>query len=47
MLKKSSISMPQHLTPPLLVSTHEPRVWQTREVTLAQAVAERAWLWFP
>ena len=30
----------------LLVSTHEPREWQAREVALIQSVAERTWLWF-
>jgi PAS domain S-box-containing protein len=30
----------------LLVSTHEPRIWQAREVALIQFVAERTWLWF-
>jgi PAS domain S-box-containing protein len=30
----------------LLVSTHEPRIWQAREVALIQLVAERTWLWF-
>ncbi len=29
----------------LVVSTHEKRVWESREVALLQAVAERAWLW--
>lgn len=29
----------------LVVSTHEKRVWQSREVALLQAVAERSWLW--
>ena len=35
-----------HWVSTLLVSTHEPRIWQTREVTLTQSVAERTWLWF-
>jgi two-component sensor histidine kinase len=30
----------------LLVSTHEPRRWQQREVALIQTVAERTWVWF-
>ena len=30
----------------LLVSSHEPRDWQQREVLLIQTVGERSWLWF-
>lgn len=29
----------------LLVTVHEPRAWQAREVALVESVAERSWLW--